>query len=59
MFANKILSEQHKDKNFVQIYELRMNCHIKRQFLEAFQKFTDQKSLSTYIKSNKCFVEPK
>ena len=59
MFANKILSVLHKDENFVQSYELRMTVHIISQFLKVWQTFTGKKSLSTYIKSKKCFAEPK
>ena len=51
MFANKILNVLHKDENFIQSYELRMTAHIVSPFVEACQKFTGQKSLSTYIKA--------
>ena len=51
MFANKILNVLHKDENFVQSYELRMTAHMVSPFAEACQKFTGQKSLSTYIKA--------
>ena len=59
MFVNKILNVLHKDKNFVQSYKLRMTVHMVSPFIEACQKFTGQKSLSTYIKAKKCLVEPK
>ena len=51
MFANKILKVLHKDENFVQSYELRMTVHMVSRFVKACQKFTGQKSLSTYIKA--------
>ena len=59
MFANKILKVLHKDENFVQSYELRMTVQMVSPFVKACRKFTGQKSLSTYIKAKKCFVEPK
>ena len=49
----------HKDENFVQSYELRMAVHILSPCVKACQKFTGQKSLSTYIKPKTYFVEPK
>ena len=57
MFVNKILNVLHKDENFVQSYKLRMTAHMVS--IEACQKFTGPKSLSTYIKARKCLVEPK
>ena len=59
MFANKILKVLHKDDNFVQSYELGLTVRMVSPFVKACQKFTGQKSLSTYIKAKKCFVEPK
>ena len=59
MFANKILKVLHKDENFVQSYESRMTVHMVSPFVKACRKFTEQESLSTYIKAKKCFVEPK
>ena len=59
MFANKILSMLHKDETFIQNYDLRITVHMVSPFVEACQKFTGQKSLSTYRKAKKCLVEPK
>ena len=59
MFANKILSVSQKDESFIQSYELRMTVHMVSPYVEACQKFTGQKSLSTYRKAKKCLVEPK
>ena len=59
MFANKILKVLHKDENFVQSYELKMTVQMVSLLVKACRKFTGQKSLSTYIKAKKCFVEPK
>ena len=59
MFANKILKVLHKDENFVQSYELKITFQMVSPFVIACRKFTGQKSLSTYKKAKKCFVEPK
>ena len=54
-FANKILSVMHKYEKFIQSRELRITVYMVSPFLKACQKFTSQKSLSTYMKAKKVF----